>query len=492
MQLSIMMKVKSGELTIEDALNQARRDNQEQEQLASQYNFSVYKYNRYRWQKRILQIDFNTKMVCSIEKGTVKRQLPFLCVKSCDDRVGAKFSVSFRGRHDYELEATSLEDKHKMMQLVNKIVYRNVYSHPVEGSEEKCERPPAPKTLMEGLLFLQRGGLASFKWVKYEARLHPGQLNLLPISRRAVDGEQSLPFVINFSDGDNSFEKQHSCDTFTLLTHKNEYQFRVPVRDHSKSTEAIQRERDAWVQAIDKLCLDWKRKSQSEHIYEDPRVTDLRIYDNIKYIIEESKSTGREGFSVSDPVLGAADQISGGGKVPRIPTTSPAKAVLKSRSPVKSSVNVPVPGSVVVPSHVPVPGPAPVSVPTTLVIPGPSFIPMPPPLTFNEPSRKPLTERTRAFHWEKVGSDKIEKSFWTRGNAGKIEIDTSRLYEQFAVQDLGTFGGITEHSNSFHIMLNTKVAHNFNETSCFGAELSSRKEAECREDPAQPCQIGAF
>ncbi|XP_029580221.1 uncharacterized protein LOC115168813 [Salmo trutta] len=232
MQLSIMRKVKSGELTIEDALNQARRDNQEQlkqnlateEQLASQYNFSVYKYNRYRWQKRILQIEFNTKMVCSIEKGTVKRQLPFLCVNSCDDRVGANFSVSFRGRHDYELEATSLEDRHKMMQFVNKIVYRNVYSHPLEGSEEKCERPPAPKTLMEGLLFLQRGGLASFKWVKYEARLHPGQLNLLPISRRAVDGEQSLPSVIHFSDGDNSLEKQHSCDTFTLLTHNNEYQ----------------------------------------------------------------------------------------------------------------------------------------------------------------------------------------------------------------------------------------------------------------------------
>ncbi|CDQ74858.1 unnamed protein product [Oncorhynchus mykiss] len=63
MQLSIMMKVKSGELTIDDALNQARRSNQEElkqslateEQQASQYNFSVYKYNRYRWQKRILQ-----------------------------------------------------------------------------------------------------------------------------------------------------------------------------------------------------------------------------------------------------------------------------------------------------------------------------------------------------------------------------------------------------------------------------------------------------
>ncbi|KAK6303327.1 hypothetical protein J4Q44_G00257810 [Coregonus suidteri] len=472
MQLSIMMKVKSGELTIEDALNQARRDNQEQlkqslameEQQASQYNFSVYKYNRYRWQKRILQIDFNTKMVCSIEKGIVKRQLPFLCVKSCDDRVGAKFSISFRGRHDYELEATSLEDKHMMMQLVNKIIYRNVYSHPVDYSEHQR----APKSLMEGLLFLQRGGLTSFKWVKYEARLHPGQLTLLPISRRAVDADggtvtsSSLPVVIHFSDGDNSLEKPHSCDTFTLLTHNNEYQFRVPVTDHSKSTEAIQRERDAWVQAIDKLCLDWKRKSQSEHIYEDPSVIDLRIYDNVKDIVEESKSTGREGLRVSDLCLGAADQLSGGGKVLSIPTTSPAKPVPKSRSPVKSPVNVPVPSPVPGSVIVPVPVPGPVSVPITPVIPAPCFIPMPPPLTFNKPNRKPLTGRTRAFHWEEVGSDKIEKSFWTWGNPGEIEIDTSRLYEQFAVQDLGTFGGITEHSNNLHIMLNTKVAHNFN------------------------------
>ncbi|XP_045065316.1 protein diaphanous homolog 1-like [Coregonus clupeaformis] len=242
--------------------------------------------------------------------------------------------------------------------------------------------------------------------------------------------------------------------------------FRVPVTDHSKSTEAIQRERDAWVQAIDKLCLDWKRKSQSEHIYEDPSVIDLRIYDNVKDIVEESKSTGREGLRVSDLCLGAADQLSGGRKVLSIPTTSPAKPVPKSRSPVKSPVNVPVPspvpGSVIVPSPVPVPVPGPVSVPITPVIPAPCFIPMPPPLTFNKPNRKPLTERTRAFHWEEVGSDKIEKSFWTWGNPGEIEIDTSRLYEQFAVQDLGTFGGITEHSNNLHIMLNTKVAHNFN------------------------------
>ncbi|TNM86662.1 hypothetical protein fugu_006892 [Takifugu bimaculatus] len=60
MQLSIMNKVKSGELSIEDALDQARKggtqvlqqqSQAEEEQEPTQHNFSVHKHNRYRWQK---------------------------------------------------------------------------------------------------------------------------------------------------------------------------------------------------------------------------------------------------------------------------------------------------------------------------------------------------------------------------------------------------------------------------------------------------------
>lgn len=54
-------------------------------------------------------------MVCSIEKGIVKRQIPFFEVKGCDDGPGAKFSVLFRGRPEYELEASSLEEKYKVV-----------------------------------------------------------------------------------------------------------------------------------------------------------------------------------------------------------------------------------------------------------------------------------------------------------------------------------------------------------------------------------------
>lgn len=65
----------------------------------------------------MLQIDFSTNLMCSIEKGIVKRQLLFSDVKNCHEATGTRFSISFRGRPDYELEAASLEDKQKVRTL---------------------------------------------------------------------------------------------------------------------------------------------------------------------------------------------------------------------------------------------------------------------------------------------------------------------------------------------------------------------------------------
>lgn len=53
------------------------------------------------------------------------------------------------------------------MQLVNQIIYENIYSVPAEGNTEACRQPLASHSLREGVLLLHRGGLASFRWVKY-------------------------------------------------------------------------------------------------------------------------------------------------------------------------------------------------------------------------------------------------------------------------------------------------------------------------------------
>ncbi|XP_048872202.1 formin-F [Brienomyrus brachyistius] len=415
MQLKIMNKVKSGELSIEDALKQAENI------WGSQENFSVYKFNRYRWQKRILQIDFNTKMVCSIEKGIVKRQIPFFEVKSCDDGPGAKFSVLFRGRPEYELEATSLEDKYKIMQLVNRIIQGNI--NDIGGQLQTPEKPSPPRSLHQGQLYLQRGGLASFKWVKYTAQLHESQLTLQPTGQQMAtssDGYTSppLPIIIHFSDGNVRVEKLRSCDTFSVLTRVNEYLFRVPVMDEMKGADAVMIERDKWVQDIARQCMAWKRCSQSENqtIYE----TIVEAMSSpFTLLVEEAECVG----SFDEDTL----------------TLPPAPPSPKPCASPKPPVLVPV---------FPMPPPPP---PTA---------PAPPPLP-SKSSSKPISKRTKAFHWDPINQDKLGKSLWTRRDLGNVQIDTSRLYGQFGIQDFVYAGGLESNSN-LQIMLNQKVAHNFN------------------------------
>ncbi|KAI1897115.1 hypothetical protein AGOR_G00079800 [Albula goreensis] len=442
MQLSIMNKVKSGELTIEDALNQARETNEMQrvEEGSSQCNFSVYKYNRYRWQKRILQIDFNTQMLCSIEKGIIKRQLPFSSVKSCDDGPGAKFTVSFRGRHDYELEATSLEDKHKITQLLNQVIHGNIYEVPVYPSPGVQEPSPSTGTdsLREGQLYLQRGGLASFRWVKFMVQLHEGQLTLFPISRdqSAVPASAS-PMIIHFSDGNASVEKPRSCDTFTLLTNRHEYQFQVPVSEQAKSTDAIKSERDEWVQAIDRLCLEWKRRSQTES-------------QNVYECIGAPLRTATGGAAVGIGVGG------GRGRETERGVAFPAGVTVGGES---SDEDVPEPKPTSLPAPPLSPRPAGPFPQFAMAPPRPPMAPAPPPLPSKFPM-KPTSKRTKAFHWDLVAQDKIGKTMWMKCNS-KVRIDAARLFEQFSVQDMGILGGL-ESNNNVNIMLNDKVAHNFN------------------------------
>lgn len=50
------------------------------------------------------------------------------------------------------------------MELVNKIIYNNIYN---DHGEENAESQEQSQSIREGMLLLHRGGLASFKWMKY-------------------------------------------------------------------------------------------------------------------------------------------------------------------------------------------------------------------------------------------------------------------------------------------------------------------------------------
>lgn len=504
MQLNLMGMVKSGKMSIDEAVNQARsgtvqRNLDLEEEEPSQYNFSVRKFNRYIWQKRVLQIDFSTGLMCSIEKGIVKRQLLFSDVKNCHEATGTRFSISFRGRPDYELEAASLEDKQKIMLLVNQIIYSNIYSPLVNGSaaERKTSHSP-PDNLKEGQLLLQRGGLASFKWKKYEAHLQTGQLTLWNVAQQSdssnsdvcassseslsdiydnVDdnrcaGGDGTAVIIHLSDGNVSVETSCAPDTFTLINDKNDFLFRIPKSDHMTS-EAIKYERDAWVKAIKQLCVDWKRKSQHEHFYEAPEIA---LVDGTR---PESKKQNNHVSHTPPPVPPS--------QRPRLPKTWPAEPVdnpttlepeiiyMKASEPEPKSTQIAQCRSVLKPaersSAVAVTSPVatcsspsltlpfllPPPLPVPSAVPGP-VLPLAPPLPMKS---KQLSERTKAFHWDVVAQDKIEKSIWSARNPRKTEIDTSRLHELFGVRELGGYDQ-SESTSTMEIMLNSRIAHNFN------------------------------
>ncbi|KAL8179521.1 UNVERIFIED_CONTAM: hypothetical protein K2H54_067810 [Gekko kuhli] len=171
--------VKNKELSIEEALTVAEIEKNVEEEKplpnledpqdlpngGSQFNFVVYKYKHYRWQKRILQIDVNTKTIFNIEKGIIKKQFPFSQVKSCVYNEGKRFRIGFHGRQEYELEAVSMEDKKKITRLVSEIIQNHACGTPAEPC---CSRPETCEVIHEGLLDLQTATATSIKWVKYE------------------------------------------------------------------------------------------------------------------------------------------------------------------------------------------------------------------------------------------------------------------------------------------------------------------------------------
>ncbi|XP_051789065.1 formin-H isoform X2 [Erpetoichthys calabaricus] len=460
-QLSILKKVKRGELSIQEALEFAKKSqcdlaDRSKGGNVSQYNFSIYKYNRYIWQKRILQIDFKQKVVCSIEKGTVKRQLPFSQIKSAEDGHGTKFTICFQGRQDYELEASSLEDKAKIIELINKIIFDNIYSMPEKENEPIYEVPTRTGFICDGLLDLEKGGLASIRWARYRAELHEGELVLCQTDQLSKDNDcnqRYISTVIHFSDGNASAEKLHGCDTFSVHTKKNEYRFRVPVTNAFKSTEDIKKDRDQWVAVIDKQCLHWKLKSQDQLTSECKAV-----YSTIENA--PSLENRRENQVERKKMIFSKD-INSEVSPPVSPSGHPTKhtqALRNSQSLPNqvSSILFPLPSQCFIVSgsnSSEAMKPVPLSVTTAA--------PPPPPPPPGKRAFQPVSKRTKPFHWDLLSQDKLVKTFWTQSDTSKIKINESKVYEQFCIQDTGVNVGMESAAN-INILLNPKIAHNFN------------------------------
>ncbi|XP_019403707.1 PREDICTED: formin-F-like [Crocodylus porosus] len=423
--LKIMNMVKNKELSIEGALDLAQKEMcTEMEGAKSslqmdlqdsvpglQFNFSIYKYRRYRWQKRILQIDFNTNTIFNIEKGTLKKKFPFSQVKSCEDGEGKHFNIAFHGRPDYVLETVSFEDKRKILQLMGKIVQSGSYGRP----EESCfGRPTVLDVIHEGLLDLQEDGLASVKWVTYLVQLREGELSLSCIGHSGEDKNvATVANTIHLSGGNVRVYKGNECSTFTVQTKEHNYLFRIPFTVQNNMAEDVSKLQNEWVSLIGRYCQLCKNCSQAEEGFDEGGLEDE--YEELVSLNERTE----EALSLTVGSVAAVENKSSA------PQSTPSTS--------SSSTQPPTVGA---------------------------GIPLPPafPLPF---SHSPALKRTKAFHWDVVPQDKIQRSIWASCDYHKRKLDVSRLYDQFQMQDVLVSLG-NETSVNRDIMLNKKIAHNFN------------------------------
>ncbi|XP_010118015.1 PREDICTED: uncharacterized protein LOC104479141, partial [Chlamydotis macqueenii] len=415
-----MNMVKNKEVSIERALHLAQKEvyaeKDSQDLLtSSQFNFIIYKYKHYRWQKRILQIDFNSRTIFNIEKGIIKKQFPFSQVKACEDTERRRFNIVFHGRQDYELEAVSLDDKRKIVYLLSRVIQSNLFKRPTDSCSG---RPVECDVIHEGLLDLQQNTVTSTEWVKYLVQLREGELTLYCIGLGGKNKTTDpVTNTINLSSGNVSVNKENGCSTFSVQTKEHNYLFRIPFTVQNNRTQDVSKLQNEWVSLIERHCQLCKAAPLPQEVQgcTEPDYEDFTVP-----LSEQKEETLH--FSVNSATTSLNLSSS--------PKTKPAEGEAALASP-----SLPLPIS------------------KAEVPPAPPAIPQP-------CSLSPSTKRTKAFHWDVVPCDKIPKSVWGSCDPCKKKIDVSRLCDQFQIQDMAVFSS-NEHSVNQHIMLDQKVAHNF-------------------------------
>ncbi|KJE97247.1 hypothetical protein CAOG_007686 [Capsaspora owczarzaki ATCC 30864] len=236
------------------------------------FNFGVYKYTKLKSaQRRILQIDFQSRVLCNIKRGNRDKRFEFNQIESCECEDGLRFTINFVNHEPSEYDADSIEEKIRISRLINYIVTKTKQSEQtsqgvdlasqsfaVDG-EDGEEGPSssqgvevnystadlmnqARNVIMEGEVE-KRGHSASMMfWARRWLKISEGEvayfkmddrenaLNIVPLDLRSV----------TFSRLPNGF---------VIHTSKKQFSFRV-LNLTDKPIAAVEQERDAWYAAL--------------------------------------------------------------------------------------------------------------------------------------------------------------------------------------------------------------------------------------------------
>ncbi|XP_075071402.1 formin-H-like isoform X2 [Mixophyes fleayi] len=380
-----------------------------------QHNFTVYKY-RYRWQKRILQIDFHTQMIFNIEKGNLKKQFPFTQVKSCEDNEGLRFVILFHGHQSYELEAACLEDKQSILKIMSKVLQMQMDGQ-MSALKSFAKKFAYSDVILEGLL--ERYDDQADRWVKYLVKVKRNELILYCY-------QQMVPEIssVSLSDCSVSAGTLNAPPSFSVQSNGNKYIFRIPLNEQTRHSEQSMTIINDWVSLLQEFCMQNQPSPLPE--CKPHTIVDLK-------------------FAQMDPAAGLQEFTANNKKeispliydALRIFSSQPSDNTSSEKETTKSNPCLPASPQGKVPPFIP-----------------------PPPLPVHLQMRVPNTpSKTKAFHWTIVPQEKIHKSMWAQNSLQK-KIDTQRILHQFQSSDVSAVSESDISKNS-NILLDKMIAHNF-------------------------------
>ncbi|CAH2303355.1 Hypothetical predicted protein [Pelobates cultripes] len=392
-----------------------------------QYNFTVYK-QRYRRKKRILQIDLISQMIFNIEKGNLKNQFPFTQIKSCFNGDGLKLVISFYGHHDYEIEASSLEDKENLVKIMNDIIQDNGQLSTVKSF---AKRNAYCDVILDGLLERQEQRPGGETWNMCLVKLKRQEL----VYYCAQEKLQPVENIINLSECNVYSSGNSDSPSFTIHTKGGSLVFRIPLNEQTRNREKSLGMRDDWVSLL------------QEYSSQNPPSSLNKCNSNSSEVILDIKSN-QTTPELLPPDLLAVNKVQNNLKTSNVSDTVYSSIlfdkIIHQEDTSKPEISIAQ------------------SLPQGMI--PPILLPPPLPEQLHKPNNsRNIQKRSKAFHWDIVLQERVNKSMWALQNADPKKIDTQRIRNLFQCHEFTVSAdNSSDLSKNLNILLNSKIAHNFN------------------------------
>ncbi|XP_046854649.1 formin BNI1-like isoform X2 [Xenia sp. Carnegie-2017] len=238
--------VKSGQLSVDEAMSFADSTGLTGNSSSSISNFRVYKHTKDKEQteRQILQFDFNEQTISTIRLGKFDKQIGFDEIRDYESKDDLKFFIDC-GEYKMECDAATAEEKIKICDFLEAIVSGNKDTLLSSGKISPLSRSRI-STLQQKVIKEGHVEFATFfSWKKRFIRIKEGELSCYKIGK-----ENATPLNIFKLGPGHSSVKKHEYNAFKVLAQKKEYVFRIMNPKKMKDVDAITKERDEWFAAL--------------------------------------------------------------------------------------------------------------------------------------------------------------------------------------------------------------------------------------------------